>query len=113
MPWYSALDSLDTLLVGRQVGMMHIVCYLRQGSRVFETYWTTRRGVEGVGQLRGVALGPQAQGDRVVIPAPGGLEGRHDLVYACRHRPHRHVRRSAPPTRHESSLSICQFFQSR
>src|SRR5215470_14911680 len=37
MPWYSALESLDTLLVGRRVGMMHIVCYLRQGSNVFET----------------------------------------------------------------------------
>jgi predicted dithiol-disulfide oxidoreductase (DUF899 family) len=50
MPWYSAeKDALDTLLVGRQVGMMHIVCYLRQGSKVFETYWTTRRGVEVMG----------------------------------------------------------------
>ena len=48
MPWYSAQDSLDTLLVGRRVGMMHIVCYLRQGSNVFETYWTTRRGVEAM-----------------------------------------------------------------
>jgi predicted dithiol-disulfide oxidoreductase (DUF899 family) len=49
MPWYSApQDSLETLLVGRRVGMMHIVCYLRQGSRVFETYWTTRRGVEAM-----------------------------------------------------------------
>ena len=48
MPWYSAEDSLDTLLVGRRKGMMHIVCYLRQGSRVFETYWTTRRGVEAM-----------------------------------------------------------------
>jgi predicted dithiol-disulfide oxidoreductase (DUF899 family) len=47
MPWYSATgNSLDTLLVGRRVGMMHIVCYLRQGSKVFETWWTTRRGVE-------------------------------------------------------------------
>ncbi len=53
MPWYSAQDSLDTLLVGRQharkgdwVGRMHIVCYLRQGSKVFETYWTTARGAE-------------------------------------------------------------------
>jgi len=47
MPWYSApRESLDTLLVGRQVGMMHLVCYLRRGSEVFETYWTTRRGVE-------------------------------------------------------------------
>ena len=48
MPWYSAVGSLDTLLVGRRVGMMHIVCYLRQGSRVFETYWTTVRGVEAM-----------------------------------------------------------------
>ncbi len=49
MPWYAASrDSLETLLVGRRVGMMHIVCYLRQGSRVFETYWTTRRGVEAM-----------------------------------------------------------------
>jgi predicted dithiol-disulfide oxidoreductase (DUF899 family) len=46
MPWYSALPSLDTLLVGRHVGLMHLVCYLREGDRVFETYWTTRRGVE-------------------------------------------------------------------
>jgi len=50
MPWYSAQGhSLDTLLVGRRVGMMHLVCYLRQGSSVFETYWTTRRGVEVMG----------------------------------------------------------------
>jgi predicted dithiol-disulfide oxidoreductase (DUF899 family) len=49
MPWYSApQDSLETLLVGRRVGMMHIVCYLRQESKVFETYWTTRRGVEAM-----------------------------------------------------------------
>jgi predicted dithiol-disulfide oxidoreductase (DUF899 family) len=49
MPWYAVPPgSLETLLVGRRVGMMHIVCYLRQGSRVFETYWTTRRGVEAM-----------------------------------------------------------------
>lgn len=48
MPWYSAQASLDTLLVGRRIGMMHIVCYLRRGSDVFETYWTTRRGVEAL-----------------------------------------------------------------
>ncbi len=48
VPWYSALPALDTLLVGRTVGMMHIVCYLRDGDRVFETYWTTRRGVEAM-----------------------------------------------------------------
>jgi predicted dithiol-disulfide oxidoreductase (DUF899 family) len=27
---------------------MHIACYLRQGSKVFETYWTTDRGVEAM-----------------------------------------------------------------
>ena len=54
MPWYSAQDSLDTLLVGRRVGMMHLVCYLRQGSNVFETYWTTRRGVEVMGNSYGL-----------------------------------------------------------
>ncbi len=49
MPWYSALDSIETLLAGRRVGMFHIVCYLRQGSKVFETYWTTGRGGEAIG----------------------------------------------------------------
>ena len=50
MPWYAASRaSLETLLVGRRIGMMHIVCYLQQGPRVFETYWTTRRGVEVLG----------------------------------------------------------------
>jgi len=48
MPWYSALPSLDSLLVGRIAGMMHIVSYLRDDDRVFETYWTTRRGVEAM-----------------------------------------------------------------
>jgi predicted dithiol-disulfide oxidoreductase (DUF899 family) len=48
MPWYSARASLDALLVGRRIGIMHLVCYLRDGDRVFETYWTTRRGVEAM-----------------------------------------------------------------
>lgn len=46
MPWYSALGSLETLLAGRRIGRMHLVCYLRSGSKVYETYWTTSRGVE-------------------------------------------------------------------
>ena len=48
MPWYSAQPSLDTLLVGREIGLFHLVCYLRDGDRVFETYWTKRRGVEAM-----------------------------------------------------------------
>lgn len=46
MPWYSAQDSLDALLAGR--GPFVLACYLRQGDRVFETYWTTGRGVEAM-----------------------------------------------------------------
>jgi predicted dithiol-disulfide oxidoreductase (DUF899 family) len=46
MPWYSAEPSLDQLLVGRNLGQMYLISYLRQGNRVFETYWTTMRGVE-------------------------------------------------------------------
>jgi len=48
IPWYSAQDSLDTLLTGRQTGLFHLVCYLREGDRVFETYWTKRRGAEAM-----------------------------------------------------------------
>jgi predicted dithiol-disulfide oxidoreductase (DUF899 family) len=48
VPWYSAADSAATLLTGRQVGLFHLVCYVRDGDRVFETYWTTRRGSEAM-----------------------------------------------------------------
>ena len=40
--------SLDALLTGRRSGMFHLVCYLREGDRVFETYWTNRRGAEAM-----------------------------------------------------------------
>jgi predicted dithiol-disulfide oxidoreductase (DUF899 family) len=48
MPWYSAQASLGVLLVGRHIGRMHLVCYVRDGDRVFETYWTTLRGVQAM-----------------------------------------------------------------
>jgi predicted dithiol-disulfide oxidoreductase (DUF899 family) len=48
VPWYSASGACDTLLTGRQAGLFHLVCYLRDGDRVFETYWTTRRGAEAL-----------------------------------------------------------------
>ena len=39
-------SGLDALLVGREHGLFHLVCHLRDGDRVFETYWTKRRGAE-------------------------------------------------------------------
>ena len=44
MPWYSARESASELLAGRWFGML--VSYLRDGGRVYETYWTTGRGTE-------------------------------------------------------------------
>ena len=53
-------------------GMFYLVCYLRQGDRVFETYWTDGRGVEPMGnELR--PAGP----DRLrATGAVGGLARR-------------------------------------
>jgi predicted dithiol-disulfide oxidoreductase (DUF899 family) len=54
VPWYALQDSAGqdsaaTLLAPpKQAGRMHIVCYLRDGDRVYETYWTTLRGVEAM-----------------------------------------------------------------
>ncbi|MBV9818120.1 MAG: DUF899 domain-containing protein [Solirubrobacterales bacterium] len=49
MPWYSMLDSAERLLAGRTFNRFYLVCYLRQDDRVFETYWTTGRGAEALG----------------------------------------------------------------
>jgi predicted dithiol-disulfide oxidoreductase (DUF899 family) len=48
IPWYSAFPARDALLAGRQLGLFHLMCYVRDGDRVFETYWTTGRGVEAM-----------------------------------------------------------------
>jgi predicted dithiol-disulfide oxidoreductase (DUF899 family) len=48
LPWYSVADSAEALLGDRPGGRMYLACYLRDGDRVFETYWTTIRGVEAM-----------------------------------------------------------------
>jgi predicted dithiol-disulfide oxidoreductase (DUF899 family) len=45
-PWYSVQESAEQLLAGRPFNRFMLVCYLRDEARVFETYWTTGRGVE-------------------------------------------------------------------
>jgi predicted dithiol-disulfide oxidoreductase (DUF899 family) len=49
MPWYSAQPSADALIAGRWFGML--ACYLRDGDRVFETYWATDRATEAMGSV--------------------------------------------------------------
>jgi predicted dithiol-disulfide oxidoreductase (DUF899 family) len=52
VPWYSAKDSDEALLAGRWFGMQ--VCYLRDGDRVFETYWGSGRGAEAMAPSYGL-----------------------------------------------------------
>jgi predicted dithiol-disulfide oxidoreductase (DUF899 family) len=48
VPFYSVPEtSRDALIAGRHFGMN--VCHLRDGDRVFETYWTTGRRNETMG----------------------------------------------------------------
>jgi predicted dithiol-disulfide oxidoreductase (DUF899 family) len=52
VPWYSARESADALLAGRWFGMQ--VCYLRDGDRVFETYWSSGRAAEAMAPAYGL-----------------------------------------------------------
>ena len=47
MPWYSAAATSESLLAGRYFGAY--ACFLRDGDRVFETYWSDGRGTEAGG----------------------------------------------------------------
>jgi predicted dithiol-disulfide oxidoreductase (DUF899 family) len=55
MPWYSVEDSAERLLgPERHVNRFYLICYLRDGDRVFETYWTRGRGIEGMAPTYGL-----------------------------------------------------------
>jgi predicted dithiol-disulfide oxidoreductase (DUF899 family) len=47
VPWYSARPSTEALVAGRWFGMQ--VFYLRDGDRVYETYWSSGRSCETFG----------------------------------------------------------------
>ncbi len=87
MPWYSARQSLDALLIGRRIGMYHLVCYLRDGDRVFETYWTNGRGVEAMDYSYGLmdltAYGRQESWEN----SPAGWPRRSEHNYRTGGRP--------------------------
>jgi predicted dithiol-disulfide oxidoreductase (DUF899 family) len=87
MPWYSARESLDTLLSGRQIGKFHLVCYLRDGERVFETYWTNGRGAEVMDNsyalLDLTAYGRQEKWE----DSPAGWPQRDEYIYRTNGRP--------------------------
>jgi len=93
VPWYSVQDSAEALLGGRPFNRFMRICYLRDGHRVFETYWTTGRGVEPMapgyaGLLDLTVYGrqetwedspagwPQRWGDNTAEPNPYRTNGR-------------------------------------
>jgi predicted dithiol-disulfide oxidoreductase (DUF899 family) len=54
MPWYSVEKTAAQLLEGRDWQRHHLVCYVRDGERVFETYYTGGRGVEIMAPTHGL-----------------------------------------------------------
>lgn len=84
MPWYSATgDSLAALLAGRKTNMMYLIDYMRQGEKVFETYWTTRRGVEAMDNtyrlLDMTVYGRQEKGEESPRGWPQLREGKGNM----------------------------------
>lgn len=53
-PWYSVRDSAESLWAGRPFERFYLMCYLRDGDKVFETYWTSGRGVEVMAPTHGL-----------------------------------------------------------
>ena len=53
-PWYSAQDAADALLGDRPRSPAPLVCFLRDEDRVFETYWTSGRGLEAMNNSYGL-----------------------------------------------------------
>ncbi|TQC49575.1 DUF899 domain-containing protein [Rhodococcus sp. WS4] len=54
VPWYSAQDAADALLGDRDRSPAPLVCYLRHEDRVFETFWTSGRGLEPMAPTYGL-----------------------------------------------------------
>ncbi len=89
VPWYSAQQSLDTLLTGRQIGRFHVVCYVRHGDMVFETYWTNGRGDEALDNSYGLLdLTVYGRQEPWEDSPPGWPQARENLSYRTNGRPY-------------------------
>ena len=77
-PWYSVRGVEAP--VGGEMG--HIVCFLRDGDRVFLTYSTTARGTEPVdGSFGLLDMTPYGRGEAWEDNAEGWPEGRQACWY--------------------------------
>jgi predicted dithiol-disulfide oxidoreductase (DUF899 family) len=77
-PWYSVRD-VETSLFAEEG---HIICYLRDGDRVFRTYSTTGRGNEPADTSLGLLdMTPYGRGEAWEDNPGGWPEGRHACWY--------------------------------
>ena len=78
VPWYSVGESADVLRAGRDFNHFMLVCYLRRGDKVFETYWTSGRGVEGMAPTLRTNGRPTAQWPRLEAGRSDDLRPKPD-----------------------------------
>ena len=77
-PWYSVRDVEAALLAEEG----HIICYLRDGDRVFRTYSTTGRGNEPADTSMGLLdMTPYGRGEAWEDKPEGWPEGNHACWY--------------------------------
>ena len=77
-PWYSVRDVEAALLAEEG----HIICYLRDGDRVFRTYSTTGRGNEPADTSMGLLdMTPYGRGEAWEDKPDGWPEGNHACWY--------------------------------
>lgn len=83
VPWYSLPPgSVDRLIADRYFSI--VAFYLRDGDRVFETYWTSGRGNEAMAPSYGLDDGrPAAQLSRIEAGRDDDLGAKPDGWTAC------------------------------
>ena len=85
---------------GRELGLFHLVSYVRDGDRVFETYWTMRRGVQAMDYSYALMdLTVWGRQEDVGGIAGGMAAGLHQRPHRCRRTrvdAHGRVARAAP-----------------
>ena len=107
-PWYSARDSDPALVDGRGFGS--IACYVRDDDgNVYETYWTTGRGVEALtpsyGALDMTVFGRQERWEQSPDGWPRIPEGQHQ--WRLDGRPTAQWARTSEPVSSQGSHCAC------
>src|SRR5471032_1745811 len=88
VPWFSVVaDSAEEMLAGRTFNRFYLVFYLRQGERVFETYWTSGRAVEVMAPTYGLLDKTVYGRQEAWEDSPAGWLQRDESIYRTNGRP--------------------------